>query len=125
MPIVLECQRCTACCRWPGEVRIGDDEISKLAGFLKMSEHDFIEQHTRLRRDRRGLALKERADKSCIFLEGRDCRVQPVKPQQCKDFPNQWVNSLWGNVSLDVIQRDYPMLFNCSAFKKFLQENKT
>ena len=26
----------------------------------------------------------------CIFLEGRDCAVQPVKPQQCRDFPNGW-----------------------------------
>jgi len=55
-----------------------------------MSEHDFIQQFMRLRHDRRGLALQEKADGSCIFLDGNDCSVQPVKPQQCRDFPSLW-----------------------------------
>ena len=25
-----------------------------------------------------------------IFLEGRDCAIQPVKPRQCAGFPNTW-----------------------------------
>ena len=25
-----------------------------------------------------------------MFLNGDDCSVQPVKPQQCRDFPNLW-----------------------------------
>jgi hypothetical protein len=49
--------------------------------------------------------------------------VQPVKPQQCKDFPSRWVNSLWGKVPLETMKRDYPMLFNCAAFKDFLKKN--
>lgn len=65
-------------------------EIRRMAAFLGMSEEAFIEEHTRLREDRRGLALKERPNHECIFLEGRDCQVQPVKPQQCRDFPNLW-----------------------------------
>lgn len=124
MPVLLECQRCAACCRWPGEVCVGDDEITKLASFLGLSELEFIERHTRLRRDRRGLALQEHPDGSCAFLEGKDCRVQEVKPQQCRDFPTPWVNSLWGRVGLDIIERDYPMLFNCAAFQKFVKENQ-
>lgn len=39
---------------------------------------------------RDGLALLDQADGACFFLEGNDCRIQPVKPQQCRDFPNQW-----------------------------------
>lgn len=124
MSITLECQRCGACCRWPGEVRLTGEELSKLAGFKGLSEQDFIEQHTRLRKDRRGLALKEQPDGSCIFLDGNNCTVQPVKPQQCKEFPSRWVNLLWGKVPLEVMQRDYPMLFACSAFKDFLKQNK-
>jgi Fe-S-cluster containining protein len=27
---------------------------------------------------------------ACVFLEGDACAVQPVKPQQCRDFPNLW-----------------------------------
>jgi Fe-S-cluster containining protein len=95
--------------------------VANLAAFLGLSQKEFIETHTQLRKDRRGLALKAREDHSCIFLDGNSCRVQVVKPQQCKDFPNRWVNLLWGKVPLDVMRRDYPMLFACSAFKDFLK----
>lgn len=90
MPIFLECQRCTACCRWPGQVRLTDEEITRLAAYKGMSEHDFIQKYTRLEFERQGLALLEQPDGACIFLEGESCAVQPVKPQQCKDFPNLW-----------------------------------
>jgi Fe-S-cluster containining protein len=95
--------------------------VAQIAGFLGLSDKDFIEEHTRLRKDRRGLALKAREDHSCIFLDGNSCRIQPVKPQQCKEFPNRWVNLLWGQVPLHVMRRDYPMLFACEAFRDFLK----
>lgn len=90
MPIFLECQRCTACCRWPGEVRVTDDEIRRMAEHLGLEERDFIERHMRLREDRRGIVLKDQPDGSCSFLADGACRVQAVKPQQCRDFPNLW-----------------------------------
>src|SRR6185312_16745799 len=121
MEINLPCQRCTACCRWPGEVRLTALEVTNLATFLGMSDKEFIARHTRLREDRRGLALKARDDHSCIFLDGNSCMVQVVKPQQCQEFPNRWVNLLWGKVPIEAMRRDYPMLFACSAFKDFLQ----
>jgi len=123
MEIDLQCQRCTACCRWPGEVWLTASEVTNLARFLGMSDKDFIEQHTRLREDRRGLALKAREDHSCIFLDGNSCMVQAVKPQQCKDFPNRWVNLLWGKVPVEVMRRDYPMLFACETFRDFLKRD--
>ncbi len=90
MPIFLECERCTACCRWPGQVLLNDAEIARLAAFKGLSEHDFIQQFAKLRADRRGLALREQPDGACIFLEGENCAVQPVKPQKCREFPNLW-----------------------------------
>lgn len=90
MPIFHECSRCTACCRWPGQVRLAEEEIDRLAVFLRLTGHEFIQQFTRLTHDRRGLALQEKSDGACVFLEGDDCAVQPVKPQQCSDFPNLW-----------------------------------
>ncbi len=65
-------------------------EIARLAAFKGLSEFDFIQEYTRLDQQRRGLALKEKPGGECIFLEGNDCTVQPVKPQQCRDFPNGW-----------------------------------
>ena len=90
MPIFYECQRCTACCRWPGQVRLTDEEIARLAAFKGISEHEFIQNFTRLRQDRRGLALQEKPNGECVFLDGENCSVQSVKPQQCRDFPNLW-----------------------------------
>ena len=55
-----------------------------------MTEPDFIQRFMRLRPDRRGLVLAEKPNGECVFLAGNDCSVQPVKPQQCRDFPNLW-----------------------------------
>ena len=90
MPVFYECQRCTACCRWPGQVRVTDEEIRRMAAHLGLTEEVFIQRHTRLDAQRRGLALMDQEGGACCFLEGSDCRVQPVKPQQCRDFPNLW-----------------------------------
>lgn len=61
-----------------------------MAAFLGLPEDEFIQRYMRLRPDRRGLVLAEQADGACVFLDGNDCRVQSVKPQQCRDFPNLW-----------------------------------
>ena len=89
------CERCTNCCRWPGDVKVSEKEISAISRHLGLEEDDFIQQYTRLRSDRRGLSLIDQADGACIFLEGQDCRIQPVKPQQCRDFPNKWRFDGW------------------------------
>lgn len=95
--IYYQCQRCTNCCRWPGLVIIGDGEIKAMAQYLGMTEHDFIQRYTTLRPQRDGLALIDKGpgpdgvyNHECIFLDGRDCRVQPAKPIQCAGFPNTW-----------------------------------
>jgi hypothetical protein len=95
--IYYECQRCTHCCRWPGFVRIEESEVAGIAHFLEMSEHAFIQRYLRLRPQRDGLALIDKGPRAdgtysheCVFLDGRDCRIQPVKPRQCAGFPNTW-----------------------------------
>lgn len=85
-----DCQRCTRCCRWPGQVKVSEEEIGRIARHVGMSEGDFIAGHTRLRSDRSGLALLDKGNGECAWLEGRDCRLQEVKPVQCLGFPNQW-----------------------------------
>ena len=90
MPIFYECQRCTACCRWPGQVKLPVSEITRISEFLGLDEDQFIETYTRLNQARTGLALKDQSDGACIFLEEGKCKVQAVKPQQCRDFPNLW-----------------------------------
>lgn len=92
------CQRCTACCRWPGDVRLGDDEIPRIAAFLGMTEEAFIQTHTRLRTDRKGLSLLEKENHECVMLENGGCVIHEVKPLQCAGFPNRWNFPGWRDV---------------------------
>lgn len=92
------CQRCTACCKWPGDVRIEDHEIAPIAGFLGLPEQEFLNQFTRLRTNRQGLSLIEKKSHECIMLDGNACRIHPVKPSQCSGFPNKWNFPGWRQV---------------------------
>ncbi len=96
--LYYQCQRCTNCCRWPGFVKVGEAELSAIAQFLGMEEHQFIQEYTRLRPQRDGLALIDKPNGECVFLEGKDCAIQAVKPVQCAGFPNTWNFPGWREV---------------------------
>jgi len=96
--IHYHCQRCTACCRWPGFVKVTESEIGAIARHVGLDERDFIQRYTRLRPNRDGLALIDKPNGECHFLVGDDCSLQPVKPQQCRDFPNAWNFPGWREV---------------------------
>ena len=91
----FKCRMCGACCRIPnGIVRVSDAEIARIAAFLGMGEAAFIERETEVAPDRRGLILKSRPDGACAWLtEDNLCRINPVKPDKCRTFPLEWVNS--------------------------------
>ncbi len=92
------CQRCTACCKWPGDVRIEENEIAVISKFLEMDEADFISTYTRLRTNRQGLSLLEKPNHECVMLEDGGCLIHPVKPAQCAGFPNKWNFPGWRDV---------------------------
>jgi Fe-S-cluster containining protein len=96
--ITYACQRCARCCRWPGEVKVTGEEADAIARFLELAPGAFIERHTRLRANRQGLTLLEKPNGECEFLDGVDCRLQKVKPAQCRDFPNKWRFPGWRQV---------------------------
>ena len=93
-----QCDRCTACCKWPGDVRVEDDEVDEIARFLGMETQAFIDEYTRLRTNRSGLSLIEKENHECIMLDGNSCRINPVKPEQCRGFPNKWNFPGWQKV---------------------------
>lgn len=94
-----QCQRCGNCCRWPGEVVLSEADIVAMADFLEVTVNEFTEQFTVLRSSRQGLALKQNADNSCVFLNSiNECRVQKAKPAQCSAFPNAWRFPGWRQI---------------------------
>lgn len=92
------CQRCTACCKWPGDVRIDDADVVAISTYLLIGEEDFLNQYTRLRSNRQGLSLLEKENHECIMLENGGCRIHAVKPAQCAGFPNKWNFPGWRDV---------------------------
>lgn len=89
--IIHSCQRCGACCRWEGDVCLTDEDITAIADYLQMEETEFINSLCHLQRNRRGLSLIDAEDGACIMLQkDNTCRIQDVKPRQCRDFPHKW-----------------------------------
>ena len=72
------------------QVKLTDSETARLATFLGLGEDDFIQRFTRVDAARNGLALVDQPGGACVFLDGGDCPVDPVKPQRCRDFPDLW-----------------------------------
>lgn len=95
MSIRYQCQRCTACCRIPGFVRITGAEAASIAAYLGLAEAEFIEKYTRLTPQRTGLALIDKPNGECFYLRDGGCAIQPVKPSQCEGFPNAWNYPGW------------------------------
>ena len=94
---------------------LNEAEITRLAAFRGLSEPAFIQQFTRLRPDRRGLALLDKPNGECVFLDGENCAVQPVKPQQCRDFPN-----LWNFPGFEQTCRAVPKLVSAEEYRRLV-----
>lgn len=93
------CQRCGNCCRWPGDVRVTDEEVERIADYIGLSVDRFVQTHTRVNANRTGLSLIDKPNGECIFLEGKNtCNIQAVKPVQCAGFPNVWNFPGWRDV---------------------------
>jgi Fe-S-cluster containining protein len=89
----FKCLCCGKCCRIEGVVRLSDEDIKAISSYLNLSENDFIDAHTEIAYDRRGLVLKDHPDGSCAMLdENGKCIIHPVKPAQCRNFPYDWRN---------------------------------
>ena len=85
----FRCQRCAECCRQPGFVYVSEEEAGVAARHLGLSPFDFVNQYCELQ-DRQRLVLKKNSDESCVFLSGKDCKIYPARPGQCRDFPLKW-----------------------------------
>jgi len=95
----FECRRCGSCCKVSGYVRLEEGEARRIAEHLGLELREFTDQYTRLTEDRRCLSLNEHPDCTCIFLmEEGGCRIQSVKPKQCRTFPRVWRFEGWEGI---------------------------
>lgn len=94
------CTQCGNCCTGgPGFVWISQEEIVRLAEYLKLSPEQVVEQYCRKVDGRYSLTERRTADGNydCIFLkelEGpltanrrKACSVYPARPLQCRTWP--------------------------------------
>lgn len=93
-PATFTCLRCGACCRVPGYVALEAGEAEAIAAFLGVDTYAFTEKHTRFTLNRKSLSLVEGPNGTCVFLQDdNSCKIQPVKPAQCRGFPFLWRSS--------------------------------
>jgi Fe-S-cluster containining protein len=83
--IVFQCQQCGDCCAGRGGIMVRPDEVKAMAALLALPEAEFNQSFVE------ESALGPRltvADGACVFLmEGGLCRVHPVKPFICRQWP--------------------------------------
>jgi len=78
---------CANCCVNHGDyeyVYLEDGEERRIARFLELSRARFRERYTEMDDEYLVLRMDQPA---CPFLEGRRCRIYPVRPVQCRTFP--------------------------------------
>lgn len=89
----FRCKRCAECCKnVEGAVVIEVKDAYYISKFLNISVSEFYDKYTRMflleNVDFPIFALETTGkDNSCIFLNGKRCSVQSVKPRTCKMYP--------------------------------------
>lgn len=96
----FKCQRCGQCCKGPGDINVSFRELSKAADFLGIPLREgyvFYEESDQLK-------LVNRTNTGCIFLHNNQCIIYPVRPEQCRTFPD------WPDIDMDAAKKVCPEL---------------
>ena len=89
----FRCKRCAECCKnVKGAVAIEVKDAYYISKFLNIPVSEFYDEYTRMfSLEDVGFpifALKTTGkDNTCIFLKGKRCSIQSVKPRTCKMYP--------------------------------------
>ncbi|MCB2189103.1 MAG: YkgJ family cysteine cluster protein [Deltaproteobacteria bacterium] len=81
----FDCLRCGDCCTGEGGIFFRPDEVGPAAGYLGLTEDEFLARFCRpleglweILADERGL---------CSLVGPAGCRIHPVKPRVCRAWP--------------------------------------
>ena len=104
----FKCLRCGNCCRMPGYVRVTEGEIRRIAQFLGEDPAKFREEWTAPTHDNDRRTLLENPDGGCVYLDDENaCIINPVKPLQCREFPERWRYKNMEHVCQAVAQKEH------------------
>lgn len=82
-----QCKKCGKCCSY-GTGFLVDGEEEKIAKFLgitqKTLKENFLEEKELFNKRLLRPKTKEKPFGECVFLKGKLCGIQPVKPLHCK-----------------------------------------
>lgn len=81
---VFHCRQCGECCRGEKGILVTAAELQAMAALLGLSGEDFARLYLVETGLGPQLASKNGA---CIMQEGTLCRVHPVKPRICREWP--------------------------------------
>ena len=82
---VFHCRQCGDCCAGRGGIHVRPQEVEAMAAHLSMSVEEFRRNFVEASATGPRLTV---ANGVCIFLlEGNNCRVHPVKPFICRQWP--------------------------------------
>lgn len=109
------CTGCGKCCTgFSGFVWVNEEEITKIAAFLKISVSEFTKKYLRKKEGRWSL-VEKRPSYDCIFLKDKKyCQIYEVRPLQCQTYPwwpmNLQSKESWENTKqfCEGIQEDAP-----------------
>src|SRR3972149_4103927 len=83
-PPVFQCQQCGDCCAGRGGIFVRPEEVAAMAAFLALDEQEFCVRYVESSGLGARLAIQ---DGVCVFVEDNRCRVHPVKPFICRQWP--------------------------------------
>ena len=83
---LFDCKQCGQCCQGFGGTYVSPREIEAIAAFCKMDSKRFVNSYCRLSGTKPVIA--QGRDGFCVFFDTQKlCRIHPVKPRMCKDWP--------------------------------------
>lgn len=80
----IDCLACANCCKTTPAL-VSNEDINRIAKFLRISTKEFIQQY--IRKDSDGDTVLKTTP--CVFLQNDNtCAIYEVRPFACKDYPH-------------------------------------
>lgn len=120
------CKKCGKCCEY-GSGFLVEDEIKKIAKFLKIKEEELKEKYLEKIWIYNKEVLRPKFNKpygKCIFLKDKKCSINEVKPLHCRIAccgEKGKENDVWFRINYIVKKEDE---YSMNEWKEFMKINK-